>query len=45
MNVVRHKFRKQLFTNRGEGSLPQLIIAENENRQSRFVVQKILELR
>lgn len=42
---MRHKYSKQLFTNRGEGSLPQLVIAENENMQSKFVVQKILELR
>jgi DNA helicase II / ATP-dependent DNA helicase PcrA len=42
---MRQKFRKNLYTNKGEGSLPQLIIAENEHRQSMFVVQKILELR
>ncbi len=42
---MRHKYSKTLYTNRGEGSLPQLVIAENENMQSKFVVQKILELR
>lgn len=42
---VRHKYSKVLFTNKSEGNLPQLIIAENENLQSKFVVQKILELR
>ena len=42
---VRHKYAKKLFTNAKEGSLPQLMIAENENVQSKFVVQKILELR
>ncbi len=42
---MRHKYSKTLFTNRGEGSLPQLVVAENENMQSKFVVQKILELR
>lgn len=41
----RHKFEKQLYSNRGEGNLPQLVIAENENLQSKFVVSKILELR
>ena len=42
---MRHKYDKKLFSNRTEGSLPQLIVAENENMQSKFVVQKILELR
>lgn len=41
----RHKYSKVLYTNRGEGNLPQLVIAESENTQSKFVVQKILELR
>lgn len=45
MTATRHKYNKVLFTHRGGGSLPQLMIAENENMQSRFVVQKILELR
>jgi DNA helicase-2/ATP-dependent DNA helicase PcrA len=43
--TLRHKYSKILFTNKSEGNLPQLIIAENENLQSKFVVQKILELR
>ncbi|MBI3766856.1 MAG: ATP-binding domain-containing protein [Ignavibacteriales bacterium] len=42
---MRHKYTKVLYTHKSEGSLPQLIIAENENSQSKFVVQKILELR
>jgi len=42
---MRHKYAKVLFTNRGEGNKPQLIVAENENMQSKFVVQKILEQR
>jgi len=42
---VRHKYTKVLFTNKAEGNLPQMVIAENENLQSKFVVQKILELR
>ncbi len=42
---MKHKYSKTLFTNKQEGSLPQLVIANDENAQSRFVVQKILELR
>ncbi|HEV8537653.1 MAG TPA: 3'-5' exonuclease, partial [Bacteroidota bacterium] len=42
---MRHKYTKVLYTNRGEGKMPQLIVAENENMQSKFVVQRILELR
>jgi DNA helicase-2/ATP-dependent DNA helicase PcrA len=38
-------FYKELFTHKTGGTLPQLVSAENENLQSRFVVQKILELR
>jgi DNA helicase-2/ATP-dependent DNA helicase PcrA len=42
---MRHKYTKVLFTHKSAGSLPQLVIAENENMQSKFVVQKILDLR
>jgi len=42
---LRHKYTKVLFTNKAKGNLPQLVIAENENLQSKFVVQKVLELR
>jgi DNA helicase-2/ATP-dependent DNA helicase PcrA len=42
---MRHKYSKLLYTNKPGGSLPQLVVAENENLQSRFVVQKVLELR
>ena len=38
-------YYKELYTRRAGGSLPQLISTENENMQSRYVVQKILELR
>lgn len=38
-------YYKELFSKKQGGALPQLVIAENENMQSRFVVQKILELR
>lgn len=38
-------YYKELYTHKTGGSMPQLVSAENENLQSRFVVQKILELR
>jgi len=38
-------YYKELYTKKPGGELPQLVIAENENLQSRYVVQKILELR
>src|SRR5512135_2856806 len=38
-------FYKELYTHKSGGSMPQLVSAENENLQSRYVVQKILELR
>ena len=38
-------YYKELYTTKPGGELPQLVIAENENLQSRFVVQKVLELR
>lgn len=38
-------YRKRLYTKKTDGAMPQLVIAENENIQSKFVVQKILELR
>jgi len=42
---MRRKYSKNLFTNKSEGSLPQLVIAESENLQSKFVVHRILDLR
>ncbi|MFI5252408.1 MAG: ATP-dependent helicase [Bacteroidota bacterium] len=42
---MRNKYSKNLFTHKAGGELPHLVIAENENMQSKFVVQKILELR
>ncbi len=38
-------YYKELFSKKEGGNLPQLVIAENENMQSRFVVEKILALR
>lgn len=38
-------YYKELYTHKPGGNLPQLVSAENENMQSRYVVQKILALR
>ncbi len=42
---AKEKYPKHLFTRKGDGRLPALVQAENENFQSRFVCEKILELR
>lgn len=39
------KYTKQLFTRKLDGPLPALVQAAGENAQSRFITQKILELR
>lgn len=39
------KYSKHLFTRKVDGPLPALVEATGENAQSRFVAQKILELR
>lgn len=39
------KYPKQLFTRKIGGELPGIISAANENMQSRFITEKILELR
>jgi DNA helicase-2/ATP-dependent DNA helicase PcrA len=43
--TTRHKYAKQLFTQKPGGELPSIVVAQTENLQSRFVIQKILELR
>lgn len=43
--MTRHKYAKELFTRRPGGELPGIVAAQTENLQSRFVVQKVLELR
>jgi DNA helicase-2/ATP-dependent DNA helicase PcrA len=45
MHEARERYTKVLFTTQPEGSPPLLIAAEHENFQSRFVCQRILELR
>lgn len=42
---MRHKYTKELFTHKSGGELPSIVVAESENLQSKFVVQKVLELR
>jgi len=45
INQAHEKYPKHLFTHQREGNRPVLVRAENENWQSRFVCQRILELR
>lgn len=42
---MRHKYSKQLYTHRQGGDLPGIVVTAEENMQSKFVVQKVLELR
>jgi DNA helicase-2/ATP-dependent DNA helicase PcrA len=45
MSEARERYTKVLFTTEPSGTTPLLVAAENENYQSRFVAQRILELR
>jgi len=42
---AKEKYTKRLFTRKLDGPLPTLVEAAGENAQSRFIAQKILELR
>jgi DNA helicase-2/ATP-dependent DNA helicase PcrA len=42
---ARERYDKRLYTRKSEGDMPVLVQAESEQMQSRFVCQKILELR
>jgi len=42
---AREKYTKNLFTRKIKGPFPIVLAAENENYQSRFIAQKVLELR
>ena len=42
---ARERYDKNLFSQKSGGDLPLLVQAENEQMQSRFVCQKVLELR
>jgi DNA helicase-2/ATP-dependent DNA helicase PcrA len=44
ISSAREKYTKSLFTLRSGGTTPVLLSADDENTQSRFVVEKILEL-
>jgi len=39
------KYPKNLYTRRTNGDLPGIVSAKNENMQSRFIVERVLELR
>jgi len=43
--AATEKFEKNLISKRGEGSLPMILAAYNENLQSQFIVERVLELR
>jgi DNA helicase-2/ATP-dependent DNA helicase PcrA len=42
---AKERYDKNLFTRKNHGDIPVLVRAENEQMQSRFVCQKVLELR
>ena len=42
---AEESYDKRLFSRREDGAMPVLVRAEDENAQSRFVAQRILELR
>lgn len=47
-HIIEHafeKYPKQLFTKKIGGELPGIVSAANENMQSRFITERILELR
>ncbi len=52
LNLANHllefaveKYPKELYTNISDGNLPALISASNDNMQSRFITERVLELR
>ena len=45
IQLAKERYDKRLFTHKQEGETPVLVRAESEQMQSRFVCQKILELR
>jgi DNA helicase-2/ATP-dependent DNA helicase PcrA len=42
---AKEKYTKVLYTKKPTGCLPQLVIGQNENLQSKFIVQRVLQLR
>src|SRR5256884_9267127 len=45
INQATEKYAKTLFTRKSQGPAPVLVTAADENTQSRFVAQRVLELR
>lgn len=45
IHFAEEKFEKNLYTKKKQGNIPVYVDAEDENSQSRFVADKILELR
>lgn len=45
LEFATEKYPKELFTNISDGELPAIVSATNDNMQSRFIVERILELR
>src|SRR5207247_9602858 len=45
INQASEKYAKTLFTRKSQGPSPVLVTAADENTQSRFVAQRILDLR
>ena len=45
IHQAKERYEKNLFTRKGHGNSPLLVQTENEQMQSRFVRQKVLELR
>ncbi len=44
IDCAKEKYTKNLFTRRSGGSIPVLLATEDENMQSRFIIDKIKEL-
>lgn len=45
IDAAKEKYEKELYSTKKSGDKPVVVTAENENVQSKFVVQRILELR
>ena len=45
IDAAKEKYEKELFSRKKAGDKPAIVSAETENVQSKFVVQRILELR
>src|SRR5579883_67719 len=45
ISLASRRYEKELYTRNASGEIPQIVCAENEAQQSRYVVEKILEYR